>query len=269
MVAATPSDRARRALSDPIAPYGVYALIVLAGVVAGFVNTVAGGGSLLTVPALMLLGMPVSIANGTNRLSVVTQAASGAIAFRRAGKLPTEHVGRIAAPTVIGAALGATIAALAPEQWLKPVLLGTMATMALVVLIKPDLASATEGEVVSRFRDKPSALAGLFFAGLYGGFAQAGVGIVMLAVLAGLMRFDIARANALKLVVVLAYGVVVLGIFVWAGQVDWIPAVVLAAATVVGSQLGVRFAIKAKPAWIRGLLFVTVIASCVAAYLKD
>lgn len=254
------------ALNDPLV---TYALLVVAGVAAGFINTIAGGGSLLTVPALMLLGMPASVANGTNRLAVVSQSLSGAIAFRRAGKLPSGDVLKIAAPTVLGAVAGASAAALSPEWLLKPVLLGTMVVMAVVVLVKPDLTRASEDEAVASFRERPGALVGLVLAGAYGGFVQAGVGIVLLGVLAGLLRYDVARANALKLVVVLLYGVVVLGIFVLADQVEWIPAAVLAASTVVGSQIGVRFAIEADPKWIRALLFVAVVASSVGAWLKS
>ncbi len=259
-----PPRTGARALNEAV----IYGVLVVAGVLAGFLNTVAGGGSLLTVPALMLLGMPAPIANGTNRLAVVSQSLAGAVAFRRAGKLPTEGVVATAAPSLLGAILGATLASIAPEWLLKPVLLGTMSLMALVVLFKPDLTRGSADEPPARLRERPLAVLGLFFAGVYGGFAQAGVGLVLLAVLAGMLRYDVARANGLKLAVVLVYGVVVLGIFVVAGQVDWIPAIVLAASTVVGSQLGVRFALKADPRWIRGLLFVAVVAVSAGAMLR-
>lgn len=247
----------------------VYAALLGAGIAAGFINTMAGGGSLLTLPALMLVGLPPNVANGTNRLAVVSQSLSGALAFHKEGKLHTDAVLPIAAPTVLGAIAGAAVAAIAPPAILEPVLLGAMVVMAFVMLLKPNLVMAAGDEAPrSAWKHAPSWL-GLFGAGVYGGFVQAGVGFVLLAVLGGLMRYDAVRANALKLVCTLLFGVPALAIFVVAGQVDWIPAVLLALGTVVGSQLGVRFAVKANPKAIRAIIVVTVIATCVAAFVRD
>lgn len=246
----------------------LYGLLALAGIAAGFINVLAGGGSLLTLPALMLLGMPAGIANGTNRLAVVTQSISGVIAYRRSGKLDTGAIAPVVIPTVLGAACGATAAAWAPEAILEPVLLGTMVVMALVMLVRPKLVAPDETEGPVSWRERPWALVGLFGAGLYGGFVQAGVGFVLLAVLGGTLRFDMVRANALKLVCTSLFGVVALGIFVFADQVEWISATVLALATVAGSQLGVRFAVKASPKILRGIVFVAVLASVIAILLR-
>lgn len=247
---------------------GLYAALVGAGVAAGFINTMAGGGSLLTLPALMLLGLPANVANGTNRLAVVAQSLSGVIAFHREDKLHTEAVLPVATPTIAGAIVGAGVAAWAPPTILKPVLLGTMVLMALVMLVKPKLVLAEEGEQIGSPWKSPKALAGLFAAGVYGGFVQAGVGFVLLAVLGGVLRYDAVRGNALKLVCTLLFGTVALGIFVYAGQVVWIPAAILAVGTVIGSQLGVRFAVKVSPKVLRAILFVCVVATCVAALVK-
>ena len=96
----------------------------------------------------------------------------------------------------------------------------------------------------------------------------AGVGFVLLAVLGGVLRYDILRANALKLVCTLVFGVVALGVFVWAGQVDWLPAAVLAVATVIGSQLGVRFALDIDKRVLKRIVLVCVVVSCVVAFLR-
>lgn len=246
----------------------LYVVVVIAGVAAGFINTVAGGGSLLTLPALMLLGLPASVANGTNRLSVLTQSVSGALAFKRAGKLEHEALGPVVIPTVLGGACGAFVASRAPEQVLEPVLLGTMIGMAVVMVVRPKLVAPDEGEGPVTWRERPLALVGMFGAGLYGGFVQAGVGFVLLGVLGGLFRYDVVRANALKLVCITFFGVVALAIFAHAGQVDWIPAAVLAVATVAGSQLGVRFAVKTSPRVLRGIVLVTVVASVIAILVR-
>ncbi|GAB5544916.1 MAG: sulfite exporter TauE/SafE family protein [Sandaracinaceae bacterium] len=243
-----------------------YAAIFAAGVAAGFINTMAGGGSLLTLPALMLLGMPATDANGTNRLAVVTQSMSGVLAFHREGRLDTKAIVPVAGPTIVGAIAGSWVAAISPDEVLKPVLLGTLLVVALLMLVKPHWVSPPDDE--ERRPVGPAAMLGLFGAGLYGGFIQAGVGFVLLAVLGGLLRYDAIRGNALKLVCTLLFGVAALAVFVWHDQVRWIPAGVLAVATVIGSQLGVRFAVKTNATVLRGVIFVCVAASCVAAFLK-
>lgn len=241
-------------------------VVVIAGLVAGFVNTFAGGGSMLTLPALMLLGLPADVANGTNRLCVVTQTAAGLWSFQREGKLPSEALPSVVVPTLVGATLGAFAAAQwLPREWVKPVLLGTMLAMAVAMLLAPKLLAPDAGS------ERPlnaSAAVGLFFAGLYGGFVQAGVGFVLLAVLGGMLRYDLVRANALKLAVILVFGVVALGIFVAAGQVEWVAASVLAVATVIGARLGVRFAIDVAPRTLRIVVFVLVVITTLAAAMR-
>lgn len=250
-------------MTDPD-PLGL-GLLAVAGIASGFVNTMAGGGSLLTLPALMLLGLPADVANGTNRLSVVTQSVSGVWLFRRSGNLEWNNAGAVVLPTLLGSAVGALVASRVPPAVLEPVLLVTLVTVALLTAFAPKIV-APEGET-------PTAVGwrgglGLFGAGLYGGFIQAGVGFVLLAVLGGLLRYDLVRANALKLVCTAIFGVVALGIFVAAGQVAWVPAAVLAAATVLGSQLGVRFALEVRPEVLRRIVLVAVLASCAAALFR-
>lgn len=240
-------------------------VLVLAGVAAGFINTMAGGGSLLTLPALMLLGLPANVANGTNRLSVVTQSLSGVFLFHRRGKLETGAIAPVLAPTIVGSLAGAGVAAVAPAWILEPVMLVILVVIALTMaLTSPHAVAGDEAP-------KPFSLGswlGMFGAGLYGGFIQAGVGFVLLAVLASGLRYDLVRANALKLVCTSVFGVVALGIFVIAGQVRWLPAAALAVSTVAGSQLGVRFALKVNPKVIRWVIVACVVASCVAVWLR-
>ena len=109
---------------------------------------------------------------------------------------------------------------------------------------------------------------GLFFAGIYGGFIQAGVGFLLLGVLVGTLRHNLITANALKLVVTLAFGMVALGIFVWAGLVSWAPAIVLAAASIVGARLGVRLMLKVPAAGLRWFVFACVVATSIVAWFR-
>jgi len=245
-----------------------FAALFASGVGAGVLNSMAGGGGMFVLPALMLLGLPANVANGTYRLSVITQSSSGVLLFHRAGKLHTGAIGPIVAPTIVGSLLGARAASVTPSELLKPILLGTMIAMALILAFRPGTVPAADEQPVPVGKS-PKAILGLFAAGFYGGFIQAGVGFVLLTVLAGILRYDLVRANALKLVCTLVFTVPALIVFVAAGQVAWIPATIVAVATVLGSQLGVRLAITADPKIVRRIVLGGVIATCVAALLKD
>lgn len=243
-------------------------LLVLAGLVAGFVNMAAGGGSLLTLPALMLLGLPADVANGTNRVGIFVQALTGLRGFAKEGALEKHRLFAVLVPTVLGAAAGSALAAFGvPREALRPVLIATMITMALAMTFRPALLDPTEGEALE-VKGSPKAVAGLLLAGFYGGFVQAGVGFVLLSVLCGVLRLDLAKANALKLAAVLAFGTVALGIFIAAGQVAWGMALVLAASSMIGARLGVRFATRFSKKAVRRLVLAMVFAACGALFLK-
>lgn len=246
----------------------LHVLLAAAGVAAGFINTMAGGGSMLTLPVLMLLGLPADVANGTNRLSVVTQSMAGVLAFRRRGKLDEGAIVPVVAPTVLGAVAGATLAASVPPAILKYALLGTMMAMAVLMTLFPQAVTAPEGDAARPKSRRLAGAAALLGAGLYGGFVQAGVGFLLLGALGGVLRYDLVRANALKLACTAIFGTAALAVFVIANQVAWAPAALLAVSTTTGSVLGVRFAIRAPQRVLRFIVLAGVLATCVAALVK-
>jgi len=247
--------------------YQSLAIVAVAGVLATVVNVMAGGGGMIVLPALMALGLPADVANGTYRLGVVTQSIAGTAAMQREGKLHTESIVPILIPTVLGAAVGALLATWVPREVLKPIMLGAMILMAGLIAFRKQTLIPDEGPALTP-QEAPRSFVGLFFAGVYGGFIQAGVGFLLLGVLVGTLRHDLITGNALKLVITLAFGSVSLGIFVWAGLVAWAPAVVLALASIVGARLGVHLMLKVPVAGLRWFVFACVIATSIAAWLR-
>jgi len=243
---------------------GELAALLGAGLVAGFINTLAGGGSLLTLPALVLVGLPIDVANGTNRIAVVAQSLAATWRFDKAGAVVWGTVLRVLLPTVLGAFTGAAGAAwVVPREMLAPVLFGSMLTVALVMMVRPP-RDLVEGDGEPSRWSTP----GLFLAGVYGGFVQAGVGLVLIAVLTGLTRRTLVEANALKLVVVMVFTLVALGIFIAAGQVSWAHGLLLSVSTVTGALLGVRFALRAPSRVLRFIVLGCAAVACVAALLR-
>lgn len=239
--------------------------LVVAGVIGGFINTLAGGGSMLTLPALMMLGMPADVANATNRVGVLMQSLTGVRGFDREGRLDAGAIMPVLIPTLAGSLVGALAASFLPVWVLKPTLLAAMVGMALVMLVFPSVVAPPEGTRANTLGERPLAALGLFFAGAYGGFVQAGVGFLLIAALAGGLRYDLVRSNALKLVCTAAFSVVALVVFVIRDQVLWIPGIILAVGTVVGAMLSVRFAISVPQTTLKWLLFVMVSITCAAA----
>lgn len=240
--------------------------LVAAGLIAGFVNTLAGGGSMLTLPALMMLGMPADIANATNRVGVLLQSVEGVRGFHANGKLESQAIGPMLIPTLLGALCGSLAASYLPVMLLKPVLLGSMILIALITLFKPSVVAPPPGTIPFKLQQRPSAFIGLFLAGVYGGFIQAGVGFMLIAALAGGLRYDLVRTNALKMVCTAIFSVVALAVFMARDQVLWIPGFILAVGMVIGASLSVRYAISVSQNTLKWLLFVMVTLSCGGAF---
>lgn len=244
------------------------ATLAVAGLLSGFVNTLAGGGSLVTLPALLLLGLPADVANATNRVGVLAQSVVAARGLGRAEPLQGSHVAWIVVPSLLGSLVGAWVAARLPASVLKPVLVTTLVLIAVAMLWKPEALVPASGSKPLAARSRPLALLGLFAIGAYGGFLQAGVGIFLLLFLGSVLRYDLVLGNALKSLLVASLTAVALVVFVAADKVWWMPGLLLSLTTVVGAHLGVHFAIRRGQEAIRKVVFVAVVASCVAAALR-
>lgn len=244
------------------------AILIAVALMAGAINTVAGGGSNLVLPTLMLMGMPPEVANATNRVGIFVESVVAVSEFKRHDRLETSDLKAILIPMAIGGLFGSLAAAFAPPDILKPLLIGTMVFMSLLVLLRPAVVSPPSGTAIRRVKDTPSAWIGLLAAGFYGGFVQAGVGFLLLASIAGTLRYDIVRANAIKLVCTLVFTTVSLIIFVWQDQVAWLAGGILSIGYVLGAYLGVKLAVYTDPKILRWFLFfATLMAGGTAMFL--
>jgi len=243
-------------------------LLLGTGFVAGIVNTLAGGGSNLTIPALMVMGMPADVANGTNRVGVFMQCVAAVRGFHGFGKLDSADTIPVLIPNLLGGVLGSLLAAILPVTWLKPLLLGTMVGLSLLILVRPSVVAPPLGTPVIRVKDSPTAWWALFTAGVYGGFAQGGVGFVLIAALAGTLRYDLRRTNALKMLCTGAFTLVSLVVFIADDLVLWLPGLILGFATMLGAMVAVRISLHFKQEWLKWFLFAMTVCASAAALLK-
>jgi uncharacterized membrane protein YfcA len=233
------------------------AAVPITGFIAGFINTLAGSGSLITLPILILLGLPANVANGTNRVGVLMQNIAAAAAFRQHDALDTGASWKLILPSVLGAVLGAELAVDLDEALLRRLIGMLMLVMLAVILFKPERWLATHN-----VRREPRLIVEvpLFFAiGVYGGFIQAGVGIFMLAGLVLGAGFTLVNANAVKNLIVLVFTVEALVVFVLSDQVRWGLGLVLGLGEAAGAWVAVRRAVGRGAACVRGVVVVSVV----------
>jgi uncharacterized membrane protein YfcA len=234
--------------------------LVSVGVAAGFVNVVAGGGSLLTMPLMIFLGLPETTANGTARVAIFVQNASAVLTYRRAGRLDLARAGPLLLPAILGAAVGAAVASRLSNEGFRDVLGVVMLGCAVLVAVSPGgLFAAREGHAprMDALRVWPI----MFAVGVYGGAVQAGVGYLILAGLTLGLGLPLIEANILKILVVFAYTPVALVVFFRHGQVDLVAGLALAAGQALGGYLGAKAALRRGERLIRILLLVAVVAS--------
>ncbi|MCG9126723.1 sulfite exporter TauE/SafE family protein [Candidatus Poribacteria bacterium] len=251
----------------------MYILLLMGvGICAGFVNTVAFGGSLLTVPALIFvmdaipnINLPpgsgvTNMANGTNRIAIFFQNFSAILGFRSKGVSNFRHAISLTVPAVIGATIGAFIGTEIPDKAFKPILASVMVTMLLLALFNPTELlqkkvnpSGTQHKIITAIA--------LFFVGIYGGFIQAGVGLLVIATLRILDGGDLVITNAHKVFIIFFYTIVALGIFISKGQVNWVLGISLAIGNSTGAWIGSNFAVKMGDKYIKVVLIIAVIGS--------
>jgi uncharacterized membrane protein YfcA len=230
----------------------------LAGALASAINAIAGGGSLLTLPLLVALGLPPGLANGTNRVGVITQGLAALATFHRQGFREYRVVVRLLPPMMIGAAVGTALATRMSDELLRIVFGVTLAAWAVLLVVHPGRFLDVPPEPR---RPGPPAYVLAVLIGVYGGFLQVGVGFPLLALLVLHLGHPAVPANALKLALTLGYTLVSLPMFALAGQVAWREGLVLAVGGMVGGFLGTHLQIRGGANLVRWVMVVAVAAS--------
>ena len=237
-------------------------LIIGAGFLAGFINTLAGSGSLITVPLLMFLGLPANIANATNRVMIFLTNIVGVSSFRQQKVFKFKDNIWLSVPAIVGAVIGARIAVDINEQIMTRIIGGLMVFLLFTIIYKPQKWLKEVGQnSESKFSVWQYIV--MFFVGLYGGFIQIGVGVFLLSGLVLTAGFDLIKANAVKLFIIMIYTAFALGVFIYNGQVNFMAGLLLAAGSTVGSFIASRVAVGWGVKFVRIVLMVVVIVAAI------
>jgi uncharacterized protein len=233
-------------------------LITVVGFIAGFVNTLAGGGSIITLPAMILVGLDPTVANATNRLGIVLSAVSAAAGFKskKVSVLPFSLYVGVAA--TIGAVFGAMIAVEFDKKLFNRVLAIIMIVIVVLMLLQPRIKRVMDQEYLT---GKPLWITLIVFLilGVYGGFINAGMGLLMILWLNIFNGMNLIRTNATKVLVTAIYTSAALVVFIWNDLIDWFIGLLLAFGNMVGGWMAARLSVKKGEGFIRSALVVMVV----------
>ena len=241
-------------------------VIFTAGILAGFINTLAGGGSLLTLPILIFLGLPTAVANGTNRIAIVAQCAFAVAGFKKKGVSSFKLSLLLSTPAIIGAIIGAYFAVDISDVLFRRVLAVIMLLVLGLILWNPRQDSSGSSNSLGR-RQLITAMTVFFFIGIYGGFIQVGVGFIIIAALTTITKFNLVVTNSHKVFIAGIYTIFALIVFAFNGKVCWEIGLCLAAGMGLGGWIGSHWAVKKGERWIRVVLTICVIAMVIKLFV--
>lgn len=230
--------------------------LALLGVLAGFINIFAGGGSLLTLPFLIFMGLPPNMANGTNRIAIFIQNIFAVAKFKQLNVIPGETIWITTLPAIAGSLIGANIAVDINEVLFKRILAIVMImVMGFIFFGKKKPTHAFTGEL--SLSKKVLLVISFFVIGIYGGFIQAGVGFLLITALTA-TGYDLVKTNALKVLVVLAFTPFALMIFIMNGQVNFLYGFVLAIGNSTGAIIATKMVVEKGHNFIRWIVIAAV-----------
>ena len=241
----------------------IHALILFGvGLAAGFINVMAGGGSMLTVSTMIMMGLPGPIANGTNRIAILVQNLVAVIAFFRKGFFEFKCSLKLLLCALPGTVCGALVGTELAGTWFNRTLAIIMGAALLLMWVKGKKTSPATAEAAATPLSLRRRIFGYLLMvgiGFYGGFIQIGVSLILMPVLNRVFKMDLVRVNMHKVFIICGYTLVALAIFAWRLDIRWALGAALAAGTGIGGFVGASLSIRHGEKFIRWLLQIVLI----------
>jgi uncharacterized protein len=233
-------------------------VLIVAGVLVGFINTLAGGGSIISLSLLMFMGLPAQVANGTNRIAVLLQTFTATLNFRKSGLLTSKKGWLLSIPGVIGSIVGSFISVEINEEIFEKAIVFIMFVMLIFIFYKPSVWLKGKEEVLKQ-KSGWFQYVIFFFIGIYGGFIHAGIGYLLLIALVLGAGYNLLEANALKVLTVFLYVPFTLVVFIYYDQVNYMYGLILSIGNVIGAIVASHYANAKGAEFVRWVIFVVVI----------
>ena len=238
-------------MSEILIVFGLF----FVGTIAGAINVMAGGGSSLTLPALIFLGLDPSVANGTNRVAILAQNISAAWSFKNEKVLKLKTSIKYGLYTLPGVLIGAITAVRISDELFQKILGILLILIIFTFFVKPSTFKSIAEENENSWLIYPA----LVLIGFYGGFIQVGVGFLIMAAFYHILNLSLVKVNVHKIIIVLIYTIPAILIFFLSGNINWFLGICLAAGNSVGGWFGASLSIKGGEKYIRYALAIAVI----------
>jgi uncharacterized membrane protein YfcA len=240
--------------------FAVIAILLASGLVVGFINTLAGGGSAISLTVFIALGLPVHLANGTNRIAITMQNLSATATFTRKRMIDWATGVKLGVPTIVGSVAGAQIAATVNDLVFQICLAVVMVSVLVFMIFGERLLKRKNSETV---RIKPLHYVIFFLIGIYSGYIFVGTGYLILLAAMGLLHQNIVKSNVMKNFVVLLSVPFSLAVFILNGDVNWAYGLIHGAGNVVGAFIASHYAIGWGTKFLRWFV-VAIVLVCLA-----
>ena len=233
-------------------------VLIVVGFIAGWINTIAGGGSLLTLPVLIFLGLPPNIANGTNRIGVLFQNIFTSSGFKSKGIVTFPFSIYLGISALFGSILGAQIAIDIKGETFNKILAIVMVMVVAFMLYQHKTKKKITVEKLTG-KHLWLSIVLFFFVGIYGGFIQAGVGFIILLILSSVNNIPLVKSNAIKVIVALFFTVSAVIVFTYNDAINWKLGLLLAIGNGVGGWFASRWSVKKGDGIVRLFLIVMIV----------
>jgi uncharacterized protein len=238
-----------------------YLLIIGVGFLAAFLNTVGGGGSLFSVPILTFMGLPITMANATSRVAILFQNFFAVGGFRSKGvELPWPYSLYLGLASLGGGLIGSLLASKVPDAVFSKIFVGVMIFSVILIIYDP---FKSKGEEKLNFKSQLIGAICFFFIGIYGGFIQAGIGFLVIAVLSVVNNLSLVKSNYVKVFAAIVYTGVSVAVFAYEGKIVWTTGLILAIGHAMGGWYASRWSVKAGEVWIKRVMIVSVLAMAI------
>jgi hypothetical protein len=232
--------------------------IILTGFVAAFLNTVGGGGSLISVPILTFFGLPITAANATNRVALLVQNIFAVGGFRsKHVVLPWPYSLYLGISTLAGGVIGSLMASRIDDKLFSKIFAAVMVVVVLLLIFQPQ---ASRGAEILTFKRQLTGTICFFFLGIYGGFVQAGIGFLVLAVLGVVNNMNLVTSNYVKVFSAIIYTVASVVVFAIEDKIHWLTGGILAIGMAWGGWFASRWSVEKGEVWIKRVMIITVTA---------
>jgi uncharacterized membrane protein YfcA len=236
----------------------IIAILIVAGFMVGFINTLAGSGTVITYSVFMALGLPASIANGTIRIGVIFQTFASSVLFKRDSLLDVKMGLKLGLPTALGSIIGAQVAININFKVFEYIVGGLMLLMLFFLFLNP--TRWIEGRANKSIHINPVLHFVIYLLiGFYGGFIHVGVGFFLLAALVLVSGYDLLKANAVKIFIVMLYSPFALVVYMLNDHVHYAIALITAIGNTVGGIVAAKLAIKKGSRFIHWFLVIVII----------